>query len=108
MVRNVKSRVETAKTWERVITWTEVVHLDVNLGCMEGSVINRAATVATGICVMKWTEIVNSDVTLVFMARNATLVVQFIYSKLPLVLSITVKLFDVTLVLVTICVIQVA
>ena len=81
MVRNVKSSVANAKTWERVITWMEIVHPDVNLGFMVRSVINRAATVATGICVMKWTEIVNSDVTMVFMARNATLVVQFIYSK---------------------------
>ena len=81
MVRNVKSCVENAKTWERVITWTELVHLDVNLGFMEGSVNNRAATVATGICVMKWTEVVNSDVTLVFLAINATLVVQFIYQN---------------------------
>ena len=53
----------------------EIVNLDVNLGCMERSVNNRAATVATGICVMKWTEVVNSDVTLVFMARSAALVI---------------------------------
>ena len=79
MVRNVKSRVETAKRWKRVITWTEVVNLDVDLGCMVRSVINRAATVATDICVIKKTEFVCSDVTLVFMARNATLVVQLIY-----------------------------
>ena len=46
------------------------------------------------------------------MARYATLVVQSIYKtlhpKLPLVLSVTVKLFDVSLVLMTICVINVA
>ena len=81
MVRSVKSRAETAKKWNRVITWMEIVCLDVNLGCMVWSVINRAATVATGICVMKWTEVVNLDVTLVFMARSAALVIQFIYQN---------------------------
>lgn len=78
MVRDVKSNVETAKTWNRVIVWMEVVHLDVNLGCMVRSVNNRAGTVATGTCAMKKTEVVHLDVTLAFMARNATLVEQFL------------------------------
>ena len=46
---------------------------------MVWSVDSHVVTVATGNRVITWTEVVSSDVKLVFMARNATLVVQFIY-----------------------------
>ena len=52
MVRSVKNSAVTVATGNRVITWMEVVHLDVRLVRMVQRVNSGVVTVATGIHVM--------------------------------------------------------
>ena len=77
---------------ETVSPKTGVLYLkNVTITRMVWSVDSHVVTVATGNRVMTWTEVVCSDVTMVFMARIATLVVQFLYQMLPSVLLIIVN-----------------
>ena len=67
MVWSVKKCAVTVATGYRVITWTEVVHLDVSLVRTVQRVNSRVVTVATGNRVITWTEVVHLDVSLVRM-----------------------------------------
>ena len=70
MVWSVKNCVVTVATGNLVITWMEVVHLDVLLVRMVLRAKSLVVTVETGNRVMTWTEIVGMDVALGYTAKH--------------------------------------